>query len=224
MKVNMKKTMIIGVIALFVSVSMAPLISATQLQEEETYAVEYSMINPDGSISEETVLLDAEELALLQGRLSKLLDLLRSTTDKNLLISLLMSFLTGSNHPIFSKIVQYFLSSELLNGRQIVASQGWGYTLNPFKKTSTDIIKPVTIWKYAASSDTLPIPSTTGVLRLNPLEMKTFGGSQLGVMLRFRGIYVHIPQQMPAMSYTFFLGTAKYVFGAEVPTITLPTF
>jgi len=223
MKVNMKKTMIIGVIALFLSASVAPLISATQT-EEENYAVEYAMVNADGSISEESMVLNAEELSLLQIRLSSLFDLLKSTNDKSILFNLLLNYINGEDFPVVSKIVEYLLGSELLEGRQLIISEGWGYDLNPFKKMSTDIIKPVTLWKYGELSDIFPVPSTTAVLKLSPFEVKTFTGSQIGLMLRFRGIYVHIPQQMPMQSFTFFLGSAKYVFGAEVPTIELPSF
>ena len=223
MKVNMKKTMIIGVIALFISVSISPMVAATQTQSEETFAVEYAMINSDGSISEETVLFNAEELSLFQGRLSTLFDLLRSTSDKSTLFNLLFNFMNGDNYPVLSKIVQYLLGSDILKDRQLVISEGWGYDFNPFKKMSTDFVKPVTFWRYGQTSDIIPMPSTTAVLRLNPFEMKTYTGGQLGVMFRFRGIYVHIPQQMPMQSFTFFLGSAKNIFGVEIPSMTLPS-
>jgi hypothetical protein len=224
MKVNMKKTMIIGVIALFISASVAPLIAATPTQSEETYAVEYAMVNADGSLSEETILLNAGELSLLQLQLSDLFDLLKSTTDKGLLINLLLKYLNGEDFPLLSKIVTYVLGSEMLQDRQLVISEGWGYDLNPFKKMSTDFVKPVTFWKYGELSELFPVPSTTAVLKLSPFEVETYTGSQLGFMLRFHGIYIHIPQQMPMQSFTFFLGSAKYVFGAEVPAIEIPSF
>ena len=41
MKVNMKKTMIIGVIALFISASFAPLIAATPAQSESRQSREH---------------------------------------------------------------------------------------------------------------------------------------------------------------------------------------
>jgi len=222
MKNGMKKTMILGVIALFVSVSISPMIAAMKTSSEEKFVVEYAMINTDGSISEETMLLNSEELSLLQGKLSTFLDLLKSTTDKTTLLNLLLNYLAGDNYPLLSSIIKYFLSSELIGSRQFVISEGWGYNLNPFKKMSTDIMKPVSFWRYGESSDILPIPSSTVVLKLSPFEVKTYTGSQLGLMFRFRGIYVNIPQQMPNQSFTFFLGSAKNVFGTEVPTITLP--
>lgn len=222
MKIGMKKTIIMGVIALFISISISPMVVATEIPLDEKYVVKYAMINQDGTLSEETILLNAEELLLLQDQLSTFLELFKSTTDKTILLNLLFNFLNGENYPVISKIVQYFLSSELLASHQLVISEGWGYNFNPFKKMSIDIIKPVTLWIFEEKSDILSMPSNTVVLQLSPFQIKTYTGSQLGCMFRFRGIYVHIPQHVPMQSFTFFLGSARNVFAVEVPTVTLP--
>ena len=106
--------------------------------------------------------------------------------------------------------------------RQLIISAGWGLTLNPFKKTQTDFVKPITFWHYADQSDTMLIPSITASLTLNPFQVKSMMGSQLGVMIRFRGVYVNIPQQLPQQSFTFFIGSAKHILNVELPTFELP--
>ncbi len=223
MKIGMNRTIIFGVIALFVSISISPMVVATELPAEEKYAVTYAMINNDGTFSEETILLDAEELLHLQDQLSTFLELFKSTTDKTILLNLLYTFLNGDNYPVLSNIIQYFLSSGLLASHELIVSEGWGYNLNPFKKMSIDIVKPVTLWLYGGQSNILSMPSSTVIMKLSPFEVKTLTGSQLGCMFRFRGIYVHIPQQVPMQSFTFFLGSARNAFGVAFPGITLPS-
>ena len=71
------------------------------------------------------------------------------------------------------------------------------------------------LWCYVDSSDIMPISSGTGVISLNPFEIKTFTGAQMGFMLRFRGLYIHVAQPLPQKAYTFFIGTAKQIGGIE---------
>jgi hypothetical protein len=94
--------------------------------------------------------------------------------------------------------------------------------LNPFKKGQTDFVRPITCWHYAPQSETLLYPSTTATLNLDPFEFKTITGSQFGLMMRFRGVYIHIPQSLPNQSFTFFVGSAKYIMNIELPTLQLP--
>ena len=109
MKVYMKKTMIIGVIALFISVSIAPINAETDIPSDDNYAIECAIINPDGSLSEQIFLLNSEEVSLLQIRLSNLFDLLKSTNDKSMLLNLLLNYLNGEDFPVISKIIEYLL-------------------------------------------------------------------------------------------------------------------
>ena len=222
MKIGMKKPSIFGVIALFISISFSPIIGAMQLPMEEQYVVNYAVVNPDGTVSEETALLNAEDLLLLQNQLSAIVELFKTTTDQTILLNSLFKYLDGGTYPILSKIIQYFLSSELLLSHKLVVSEGWGYDLNPLKKTSIDMIRPVTLWIFLERSDVISIPCNTVIVQVNPMQVKTYTGSQIGCMFRFRGLYVHIPQQVPMQSFTFFLGTARNVLAAELPTVTSP--
>jgi hypothetical protein len=55
---------------------------------------------------------------------------------------------------------------------------------------------------------------------MNPFNVKTFIGNQIGLMLRFRGVHIHIDRSYPLGSYTIFLGTAKNVGGFEITPLS----
>ncbi len=225
MKRIWKKGMIIGIIALFVSVSMAPALTAVpKTTEKNTIGIELASIGSDGSQEIQTLDLTKDEAANLQLKLTSFLELIRSMNDKKSLLDLFQLFVNGNEYPILSNLVTMLIDTQLLSNRQIVVSEGWNYDLNPFKKTETDVMKPLTVWRYTESSDKLPIPSSTSIIRFNPMETQTYTGSQLGLLVRFKGIYVHIPQKLPDQSFTFFIGFAKHAGAFELPTLSMPDF
>jgi len=213
-----RKGLVIGVIALFATISILPAIANEQIEEkvyDEIVNVEYTSIDLDGSTVGEKFTLSEQEFTDLKTRLSSLFDTLKSKTDKKDIMDVLTSFLDRNNHPLLNKILTSLLNSEILGNRKLVVSQGWGYNLNPFKDSKTAVAKPFTLWCYTDTSDQMSIPSGTGIVSLNPFEIKTFTGAQMGFMLRFRGLYIHIAQPLSQTSYTFFIGTAKYAGGFE---------
>ncbi len=224
MKKIWKKGMILGIIALFMSVSMAPALTAVPktTEQKDTIAIEIASVASDGSQQIETLDLTEDEAANLQLSLTSLLELIRSIKDKDSLLDFLQLFFNGNEYPILSKIITNLFNSQLLENRQIVVSEGWNYDLNPFKKTETDVMKPLTVWRYCESAEKLPIPSSTSIIRFNPMETQTYTGSQLGILVRFKGIYVHIPQKLPEQSFTFFIGFARHAGAFEFPTFTMP--
>jgi hypothetical protein len=119
-------------------------------------------------------------------------------------------------------LISYILQGELLKNKDIVISQGFNYNINPFKTISTDFMKPIVFWRYMESSEMFMTPCSTTIINFDPLEFKTLIGAQMGLLLRFRGIYIHIPKQMPEQSFTFFIGFARYAGGFELPSLSIP--
>ena len=226
MKKIWKKGMIIGIIALFVSVSMAPALTAVQktTDEKNTIGIELASIGSDGNQQIQTFDLTKDEAASLQLKLSSLLELIRSMNDKKSVLDLFQLFVNDNEYPIISSLFTMLIDSKILSNRQIVVSEGWSYDANPFKKTETEAMKPLIFWHYCESSDKLPIPSSTSIIRFNPMETQTYTGGQLGLLFRFKGIYVHIPQKLPEQSFTFFIGFAKHSGAFEIPTLNMPDF
>jgi hypothetical protein len=213
-----RKGLVIGVIALFATIYVLPAIANEQIEEkacEETVTVEYTSMDLDGSTVGEKFSISEQEFTDLKTKLSSLFDTLKSKTDRKDVIDVLTSFLDRNDNPLLSKILASLLNSEILDNRKLVVSYGWGYDLNPFKDSKTKVAKPFTLWHYTDASNQMLIPSGTGIVSLDPFEIKTFTGAQMGFMLRFRGLYIHVAQPLSQTSYTFFIGTAKYAGGFE---------
>jgi len=223
MNTTWKKSVIILIGALFISLSASPALMAEQktIETPRTFTIECGFINNDGTITKETMDLTEEDVADLEITIRDLLELLRGDLQLEEIVNLLSGIFDGQRHPILYRLITYILSTEAIAENKLVVSQGWGIDLLPFQKTKTKFVKPLITWRYAENSDMFPIPSTTAVLNLNPYEVQTFSGGQLGFMLKFKGVYVHIPKNLPEQSYTFFLGSAKYVFGLELPTFEI---
>jgi len=217
-----KKGMILAVAALFLSLSMAPAITAEKETTEPVYAVELTSVAENGQFIQETMYLTSEEVQVLQNRLSWLLDLLKNQMDMEGLLELLLQFINLDDYPILSRIITTVFDSELLLKGKLVVSEGWGIDINPFKDSQTSFMKPITVWKYQAASEMFQLPSMTAIVDLNPFALKTIEGGQLGMMLRFKGIYVHISQPLPQQSFTFILGMSRFATAFEMPTVTLP--
>ena len=211
-----RKGLVIGVIALFATIYMAPAIANEHIGEEsyeETVTVEYTSIDLNGFTAEEKVTLSEQEFTDLKTKLSSLFDDLKAKTDKKGVMDVLTAFLDCNNQPPLNKILASLLNSIIFGNRELVVSLGCGYNLNLFKNSRTAVNKPFTLWCYTDASDQMSIPSSTGVVSLSPFEIKTFTGAQIGFMLRFKGFYIYVAQPLPQKSYTFFIGTAQYVGG-----------
>ena len=219
-----QKGMILAIVALFISVSAAPILTAeSQIQEEQTIPVEIMSVQQDGTYSTETFKLTTDEITSVITKIQKINDAVTTAKDRFSLIDMLLNLLRGnSNNPLLSRIIQAILGNGLNIDQKFVASAGWGLNLNPMKDMKTDIIRPITFWHYAPMSDAMQVPSTTAVLQFNPsFKIKTAIGGQIGCMLGFKGIYVFIPEQYPTQSFTFFAGTARQIINIEM-NINLP--
>jgi len=223
MKKMLEKTSIIAVAALFLTVSIMPMIAADLgTEKEQTIPIEISSIQENGLLKTETFRLTNAEFSTIIEKLTTLINLINMAKGEDAVANILLNFINGNNNPLLSKIINALLTSNMDFDRKVVVSAGWGLNINPFKKSQTEFVKPITFWHYAQNSDTLTFPSSTATLNLNPFEAKTMIGSQLGIMLRFRGVYVHIPQSYPAQSFTFFIGSAKHIINIELPTLQAP--
>jgi hypothetical protein len=217
-----KKGMIIVVSALFISLSMAPLLTAEKERTKPLYAVQLTSVAENGNLIKETLLLSDEEVQSLQSRLSCIIDLLKNQVDMDGVLAILLKFINMDDYPVVSKIISRVFDSDLLMKGKLVFSEGWSLTLNPFNDGDISFMKPFTFWNYQDGSDMFQIPSMTTIIDLDPFELKTIEGSQLGFMFRFKGIYIEITQPVPQQSFTFFLGMSRHVNAIELPNISLP--
>ena len=216
MKNLYRKSVIITVIVLFLTMCLSPMIAANDIKENNKDIIfEFSTVDLKGSNTVQQISISENEFKDLKNKLSNMMEELRVQTNDEETIDLLKSYLNVNEYPILSKIFSKLFNFDFIGKRKIVISQGMGPNLNPFKESKTAIIKPITTWLYSDANNLLPIASSTGVLSMNPFKIKTYMGPQLGFMLKFRGIYVNIGQPSSMQSYTFFIGTARYLGGFE---------
>ena len=223
MKKMIEKATIISIAALFISISALPAMSTEiQTKNDLTVPIELTSVQEDGTCQTETYDMTYEEMSRLLPKLRNLIDLLNGIKDKNTLLDILLELLGGNQNSLLGRLINYLITSGIAYDGQIVMSCGWGYNLNPLKDAKTDFVKPITMWHYSKESNMYMLPSTTAILQFSPFKFKTVGGSQFGFMFRFRGVYIHIPEQIPNQSFTFFIGSAKHIINVELPNITLP--
>jgi hypothetical protein len=210
-----KKGLVIWIIAIFVTIYITP-VYANETIKEETFSVEYNLIDSKGILNKEKVELSSSEIERLMDGLLLIIENLRPLKDENEIIDVLESFLNFEDYPFLSRIIEQILNSGFSFNRDLIFSQGWGYDFNPLKKTKVDFIKSIYFWHYTDSANPINIPSSTATISMDPFQVRTFLGNQMGFMLRFRGAHIHISRSYPMGSFTIFLGSARHVGGFEI--------
>ena len=214
-----KKGLVIWVIILFVTIYMAP-VYANEKIKEESFSVELNLVDYERILSQEKVELSLSEIEGLKDRLSSIIENLKTSKNENEIIDVLESFLNFQEYPFLSNILEQLLNSGFSIDRNLIFSQGWGYNFNPLKNSKIDFMKSINFWRYRDSANPIDVPSSTVTLSMDPFKVKTFMGDQMGFMLRFRGVHIHIARSYPLGSYTIFLGTAKHVGGFEITPLS----
>jgi hypothetical protein len=216
-----KKIFVIGAIAILLSIYVTPSISNEDIKEQiNDEKVTIKCIDFDSSTIVKKYTISEEESSNLKIKLSSLFNILKTINNKDGLMDELISLFDDNDNSFINNIIMDLLNTEILDNRKLIVSQGWGYNLNLFKRSSTDIIKPFTIWRYTDQSNQLFIPSGSAIVSLNPFEIKTFVGAQIGFMFRFRGLYIHVARPIQQKSYTFFIGTAGQAGGFELTPLS----
>ena len=210
---------VVGVVALFVGLSITP-VNALEFPEDEmqdeVVNIEYALVDFDGNTVIEKFALSNQEFIELEVMISEFMEKIQSTTNRDDAMNILNTFLMN-RHPVLSFILKPLSSYKMFRNRVFVVSQGWGHKLNPFKNSSAEIYKLFNFWHYNNQSE-LGIPSGTFILRHGRLfntDAKCLCGTQVGVVTRFRGIYIYVARPLPEKSYTFFMGTALHVVGLD---------
>jgi len=217
------KMVVVGVIILFVGLSIGP-VTANEFPEnelqDEVLNIECALLDLDGSVTIEKFSLSEQEFNELEVMLSEFMEKIQSATDRNDVINIIDTFF-GDKHPVLSFILKSLNIYKMFRNRAFVVSQGWSYKLNPFKDNSVETQKPFNCWYYSGQSkfETL---SRTFILRHGrflDMDIECLRGMQIGMMTRFKGIYIYVAQPSPEKSYTFFMGTAHHIMGLD---FTLP--
>lgn len=215
MNLYMKKTVVLGIVFLFLIMMLVPSLTANQQQkmirEEKTSFsqdhLEHLMHNAPQKIQNDLVSIIG---ALLREKnnfedLQDIIDWLKNRAD----------------NPFISVILSRLLNLDRFKGKDLILSAGWNYDLNPFKKVNIKIMKPLTLWMYTDASNEAKFSSMSIVISMDPFNIEQVFGNQFGYMVRFRGFYGHMPQQYPKKSFTYMIGMAQNVLAVELPDFDL---
>lgn len=216
-----KKTIVLGTIALFLGMTLAPGISAIPPEENEKTNKLRQM---DTLIKEEKQTIEpiqTESNNIFSNLKTLISDLKTEQPDFDNIRELINWLINRTDAPVITYLLSELMDSQRLEGREIILSFGWNYDINPFKKNQFKILKPLTLWRYSEQSDMMNIPSTTIIISRNPVAIENVMGNQIGLMYRFRGVFGHVPDQLPQKSITYMVGSAKAVTAIELPTMNL---
>jgi len=184
----------------------------TATEENNTFIVEYGNVNEDGTFTTEQVYLTEEEVVELETQISSMMAEIETAENIESIGAIIDKYLPQST-PIFSGIFKIFSAIKNLFNRAIVISSGYGYSFNPFRKSSIKIRKTFAIWHYSPEKI---FKGRTIIIRPLKLKLKVLKGLQVGFMTRFIGIYLNIKKSFPQKSYTFFMGLARRAIGVQL--------
>ena len=214
-----RKMIVMGVIVLFVGLSFNS-VNALEFPEnelqDEIVNIEYVLVDLDGNVIIEKFTLSEQESKELEVMLSEFMEEIQSATDHYDVMNILDIFLR-TRHPVLSFILKPQNIYDMFRNRVFIISQGWGHNLNPFKNSSVETYKLFNFWHYTNRSE-FGMPSGTFILRHGrsfDMDAKYLRGIQVGMMTRFKGIYVYIARPLSEKSYTFFMGTTHHVVGLD---------
>lgn len=206
---NLKKSITLGIIALFIGLAFTPMGSAKAETKTPTIPIELAIVQNDGVLQTHTVSLTHEQLV----KLVDLLETLQTMKNKREVIDRITEILNCCHNK--GGILDDLLNLDWLDklpGKPII-SCGRGRTLFTQYHARVQIKKLITTWHYPNGLGAtiiwghgLTAPPTQILLK-----------RQIGFMVGFVGLYLYIPPLFEGMaSKTCFIGSAMFAWGAAI--------
>ena len=198
---------------------------------DEKIIVKYGSVGDNDENIEKTVYLTPAEFKNLKNMISDLIGkILKSNSYSDVLKNLLKFSNFEKRRPVLYNMLKLLITSSIqggLGGRFLplkdtfILSQGWGYNLNFFRDSTYKIIsnKKLVFWRYGERSVENDIISGTILIKFKTFNVEAARGSQIGIALKFRGIYIYEAKPITEQSYTFFMGFTENAKSFEIPTI-----
>ncbi|MEM0467543.1 MAG: hypothetical protein QXX20_08155 [Candidatus Thermoplasmatota archaeon] len=218
---NLKTIITIGVISLFLGVSVSPALATfTQPRNQ----IIYSILDERGNI--QNLYLSETEARHVDRFLVTLSEKLQTATSYEELIDILNNAVRDyGRYPlivfILTLIIKWIKFTNNINDLRPLRKNAfvisWGFTkkFNPFKENKAQLYRPFTLWYYSGKSN-LIINSRTTIIDFSPFSIKSLTGRQIGFMKNFAGIYIHRENTLGDNSYTLMLGRAMRVRGFDI--------
>lgn len=203
-----KKSIAIGIIALFIGLSFTPMSSANRAElKPTTIPVEVGMVTDNGRFGTQTVMVTQDELSSL----IDLMDELRTLKNRDSLLDRIRDFFDNYNKRGLERLFDMDLLN-VLPGDPIF-SIGQGRELLARYHGRIQLKKLVSIWNYPSGFGTTVIWGDG--LAAQPTQVLL--QRQIGIMIGFVGLYVYIPPLLEDMpSRTCFIGSSMFAWGISV--------
>ena len=223
---EIKKAVVIGVVMLFLGLAIVPInadVPETEKikSDKETITLEYTLINDGKKITEkqEMSVSEAESLIEKLEGLSKEFKILRdpdsTENEKKAARTIIASSMDEwSLLRTIWLILKWFADLDYSIGGAFVLSQGRGGRLHLLPTEKLQYTKAIALWHYETS-----FPSSyTCIVDLLPFpRLDLMRGRQIGLMIGFVGVYLHLESPLPLFrDYTWFAGHALWIGGIDL--------
>lgn len=204
----------IGIVLLFVGIAVNPATSVKVSEKEsEEILLEYLDISEDGTLVKEKIALSEGDFQEFRDMIIELFEKIKEKADSIKLDAFLNSFKLLVEYPKLRELAVKMVKLIPLKRMALVMSYGTSYKLNPLKKSELKIREKLSMWRYNSKG---AIDSKTYILRPLKTDFDILTGMQAGFMYKFTGIYIYVANQIPKLSYTFFMGTARMANGFDL--------
>lgn len=203
---TIRKSIAIGIIALFIGLSFTPVSSANMTEPEETtIPIEVGMVTDNGRFGTQTLSLTTNEL----NSLIDLMDELKTLKNRDSLLERLLDLF--DNKKGLDRIFDMDLIN-ILPGDPIF-SIGQGRELLTRYHGRVQIKKLVSMWNYPSGFGTTVIWGDG----LTSAPTQVLLQRQIGIMIGFVGLYIYIPPLLENMpSRTCFVGSSMFAWGISI--------
>lgn len=190
---TIRKSIAIGIIALFIGLSFSPLTSASITKTSSSVPIEFGMMRDNGIFEKQTI-------TVTQNQLDNLLRLIggsRGFRDPDSLLERIMNLLNNNQRTLFSNDL-----IDILPGDPIL-SFGTGGELFSRYHGRVQVKKLFSLWTYQNGLTLIWDEGKTAL-------PQAFTQRQIGLMLGFIGVYIYIPPIVDSQPpITMFLGSAR---------------
>lgn len=204
----------IGVVLLFAGLAVNPA-TAEKVMEKETEDIllEYFSFTEDGKLVKNKLALSEADFEEFKDMVAQIFESIKNKVDSLKLESLLNSFRLLVKYPKLRELALKMVKLRPLKRMALVMSYGTSYKLNPLKKNEIKIRQRLSMWNYNSQGT---LPSKTYILRPLKTDFDVLTGAQMGLMYKFTGIYMYIARNIPKLSFTCFMGTARMANGFDL--------
>ena len=203
----LKKSIAIGIIALFIGMVFTPISGATVKETETMIPVEFSVLNADGTIG--TTIMELSQTMIEE--LISIVEDLKSGNDQALLLDRLSTLFNCRQDKGLKDVLNLDFLDNLPGS--LILSYGKGRSLLARYHGRVMVKRIANVWNYQSNLGATVIWGNGITSAPTQILLKR----QVGLMVGFVGLYMYIPPFVKGMqSSTFFVGSSMFAYGISL--------